>query len=165
MGSSSVVQAAQAQKVVATSNKLQLRAFAPSARATSYNRYIVYRRYLLYCHRPPRCRLPPLASAQCEKHFCNHIWHVYIISLKICPSETWCRCHQHHVLLTLSSKFKANFMKKLNKNLNGWEILKKYWDWLYFWSDTTLLKSTKRWCRPDHVHVSEGQIFRALVIE
>ena len=47
MGSSSVVQAAQAQKVVARSNKLQLRAFAPSARATSYNRYIVYRRYLL----------------------------------------------------------------------------------------------------------------------
>ena len=52
MGSSSVVQAAQAQKVVATSNKLQLRAFAPSARATSYNRYIVYRRYLLL---PPLC--------------------------------------------------------------------------------------------------------------
>ena len=54
VGSSSVVQAAQAQKVVATSNKLQLRAFAPSARATSYNRYIVYRRYLL---------LPPCALA------------------------------------------------------------------------------------------------------
>ena len=53
MGSSSVVQAAQAQKVVATSNKLQLRAFAPSARATSYNRYIVYRRYLL----PTPCAL------------------------------------------------------------------------------------------------------------
>ena len=52
MGSSSVVEAAQAQKVVATSNKLQLRAFAPSARATSYNRYIVCRRYLLP---PPLC--------------------------------------------------------------------------------------------------------------
>ena len=62
VGSSSVVQAAQAQKVVATSNKLQLRAFAPSARATSYNRYIVYRRYLL---------LPPLCPSLHGVHICK----------------------------------------------------------------------------------------------
>ena len=55
--------AAQAQKLVARSNKLQLRAFAPSARATSYNRYIVYRRYLL-CYHP--LLAGPLASARCE---------------------------------------------------------------------------------------------------
>ena len=42
--------------------------------------------------------------------FTQNIWQSYI--LKIYPSETWCRCHQHHVLLTLSSKFKANFIKK-----------------------------------------------------
>ena len=68
--------AAQAQKLVARSNKLQLRAFAPSARATSYNRYIVYRRYLL-CYHP--LLAGPLASARCENkiswYFCNHrLW-------------------------------------------------------------------------------------------
>ena len=32
-------------------------------------------------------------------------WLMMMNSLKICPSETWCRCHRHHVLLTLGEYY------------------------------------------------------------
>ena len=70
---------------------------------------------------------------------------LWLLESKNLPFGNMSQSGRFIFLLTLGSKFKANLILKKDFFLYGWEILKNFWDWLCFWSDTTLLKSTKRW--------------------